>query len=144
MKFKKEDRRDLLKLADIIEKKDFFDEEDAEGYLVEILPAEKRDGSQFNLKEYFFGCGMPCCAAGHAICEFPERFGYIGCVREKRADKTGKRLYVNHDNFAAAFHLHKKDSYKITDPLFYPDSGQNPKPKEVAHRIRLIVKRAGG
>ena len=138
MKFTKEDKRDLLKLADIIEKKEFFNKTDENGELGS-LPENKRDGNQFSLKEYFFGCGMPACVAGNAVCEFPERFGYDGYVREKRSDKTGKRIYVNHTGFALAFNLRGYDSLKITDVMQYP--GGNPKPKTVANKIRMIVKK---
>jgi len=140
MKFTKEDKRDLLKLADIIENKEFFNKKDIHGDLA-ILPKAKRDGSQFNLQDWFFTCGMPACAAGHAVCEFPERFGYTGYVKEKREDKTGREIYVNHDDFYKAFNLDEDDSLEITDVDHYTDSGGNPEPEEVADRIRMIVKR---
>jgi len=141
MTFTKEDKRDLLKLADIIEKKEFFNERDEDNYLVETLPEAKRDGSQFNLQDWFFNCGMPACAAAHAVCEFPERFGYTGYVREKREDKDGIRICVDHDDFAEAFNLDIDDSLAITNKDQYPESCENPEPEEVADRIRMIVKR---
>ena len=57
MKFTKKDYLDLLKLADIIEKKEFFNKKTPDGYLQETLPEDKRDGNQFNLGEWFFNCG---------------------------------------------------------------------------------------
>jgi len=127
MKFTKEDKRDLLKLADIIEKKEFFNKKN--------LPEDKRDGSQFNLEQWFFECGMPSCAAGHAVCEFPERFG---CGKRV---KNGVKIYLRHHDFAEAFNLDADDSLEITDVDQYPDSLESPEPIEVANKIRMIVKR---
>jgi len=125
MTFTKKDERDLLKLADIIEKKEFFNRKDKHGYCEFSLPEDKRDGKQFNLGQYYFDCGMPACAAGHAVKEFPERFYHDLCV--------------NNAIFAEAFNLDKQDGLEITMPTRY--HSKNPTPKTVANRIRMIVKR---
>jgi len=128
MKFTKEDKRDLLKLADIIEKKEFFNKKERpSGNYSFNLPKDKRDGSQFNLGQYYFDCGMPACAAGHAVCEFPKRFNNLGV---KRTDSMV---------FAEAFNLGYQDAFEITIPTRYHSN--NPKPKTVANRIRMIVKK---
>ena len=134
----KSDKHDLLKLADIIETKEFWNKKTTDGYLDESLSEDKRDGSQFNLQEWFFSCGMPSCAAGHAICEFPERFGYAGRKKGKREDLDGNYFYVDHEDFAEAFNLDLKDSERITSTELY--KGKNPKPQTVAKRIRQVVK----
>jgi len=123
MKFTKKDYRDLLKLADIIEKKEFFNQKDNLGRNQFDLPEDKRDQSQFNLGQYFFNCGMPACADGHAFCEFPKRF-----------------MGVDRDDFAKAFNLEDYEALEITQPHKY--SGANPKPKTVAKRIRMIAQKA--
>jgi len=140
MKFTKKDYRDLLKLADIIEKKEFFNQKDEYRNSIATLPEDKRNGSQFNLQAWFFDCGMPACAAGHAVCEFPKRFGYNGYVKGKREDKNGNRLEVNFDSFADAFNLDYYDGIEITDYEKY--FSENPKPKTVAKRIRMIAQKA--
>jgi len=131
MKFTKKDYQDLLKLADIIEKKDFFNHKNFNGKNLFNLPEDKRDRSQFNLGQYFFNCGMPACAAGHAIYEFPKRF---------RRLKVIDRRLVDNDDFAIAFNLEKYEAIEITQPHKY--SGANPKPKTVAKRIRVIAQKA--
>jgi len=139
MKFTKDDELDLLKLADIIEKKEFFNKKNSSGESLFNLPEDKRNGSQFNLGQWFFNCGMPACAAGHAVCEFPERFGYDGYTEQTREDKQGRWIRVTHRTFAFAFNISLMDSEKIT----YSDEykSDNPRPKTVANRIRMIVKR---
>jgi len=127
MTFTKEDKRDLLKLADIIEKKEFFNRKNKQGYLEFSLPEDKRDGNQFNLGRYYFNCGMPACAAGHSVCEFPNRFpDFVS-------------FGVDRWIFANAFNISDAEAFLITDPSSY--RGENPTPKIVANRIRMIVKR---
>ena len=120
----KKDKQDLLKLADIIETKEFWNKKTEKGAIVSCLPENKRDGKQFNLREWFFDCGMPACAAGHAFVNFEERFSENDSL-------------VDSGSFAKAFNLSSKDSEKITWPDSY--SSKNPKPKTVAKRIREVV-----
>jgi len=127
MKFTKEDYRDLLKLADIIEKKEFFNQKNWENHQSFDLPEDKRNRSQFNLGQYFFNCGRPACAAGHAFCEFPKRF-------------MGVHRNIDNDDFADAFNLERDEAVEITQPRRY--SSENPKPKTVAKRIRKIAQKA--
>jgi len=132
MNFTEKDYQDLLKLADIIEKKEFFNKLDFFGRLSFDLPEDKKDGSQFNLSQYFFDCGMPACAASHALCEFPKRFKFTRYVK-------GHTVIDNVD-FAQAFNLDEYEALEITMPSSY--SSENPKPKTVARRIRMIAQKA--
>ncbi len=119
----KKDKQDLLKLADIIETKEFWNKKDEDGDILYCLPENKRDGKQFNLEQWFFYCGMPSCAAGHAFVNFRERFY--------------EEISVNSGTFARAFGLRYEDSARITWPDSY--SSKNPTPKTVAKRIREVV-----
>ena len=130
----KEDKRDLLKLADIIEGKKFFNQKKKDGLIsvTSCLPENKRDGTQFSLKNWFFDCGMPACVAGHAIVEFPERFGYSK-INPHNPDMHG----ICFGDFCDAFNLPYFDARHITMPDEY--EGENPNPKTVAKRIREVV-----
>jgi len=112
MKFTKADKRDLLKLADIIEKKEFFNRKYVDGSQSFDLPEDKRDGNQFNLKDWFFHCGMPACAAGHAVCHFPGRFGYNGYIKRKRRDRDGEQLFVNFETWKFIQNLKENEKLK--------------------------------
>jgi len=124
MNFSKEDERDLLKLADIIETKEFWNEKDVDGIIVSELPEDKRDGSQFSLENWFFDCGMPSCVGGHGKVEFPGRF---------------TKAEISEEVFAEAFNISLFHSKQITMPNRY--KSKNPKPKTVAKRIREVVSR---
>ena len=53
----KKDKQDLLKLADIIEKKHFFNKKTIDSISTDVtktLPENKRDGSYFNFTESLF------------------------------------------------------------------------------------------
>lgn len=130
----KEDKRDLLKLADIIEGKKFFNAKKAfrSSFVKKCLPENKRDGMQFNLQHWFFDCGMPSCVAGHAVVEFKERFGYSNI----NPFKPGINRIDSFD-FGRAFNLAYADAHRITMPNSY--KGANPTPKTVARRIREVV-----
>ena len=132
----KKDKQDLLKLADIIEKKHFFNKKTIDSISTDVtktLPENKRDGSYFNLQHWFFDCGMPACVAGHAVVEFPKRFGYSKTIPFKPGLDILSPLDFMHafnlDNHYKAWIITMADAYK----------SKNPNPKTVAKRIREVV-----
>ena len=123
------DELDLLRLADIIEGKEFFNNKDEFGNVKGCLPKDKRDGTQFSLQNWFFDCEMPACVGGHGFVEFPKRFSFL--------NTNSKAPFIGPRDFGRAFNLVYDYAYYITMPSEY--KSKNPNPKTVAKRIREIV-----